>query len=139
MKRLLLACALLALPALAHAQGSSLGTASVWRTTSPASNIVVAGAHQLLGLHVGVTSPVVVMIFDAASVPADGPVTGANAPLGCFAVPPVASPQSVANVGMSNVPNGVPTSTGIVIVMSTGADCFTKTTTTTGFISALYQ
>jgi hypothetical protein len=69
------------------------------------------------------------MIFNATSAPANGTVTPAQ----CF---PVASN---AGLGEANSPIPAFYSTGIVVVSSSGANCFTLTATNAGFISGQVQ
>lgn len=69
------------------------------------------------------------LVFDAAAVPADGPVT----PKACRRL----SPLGYATINYIPGPPAIFNS-GIMVVLSSGVDCFTKTTgTITGFISGL--
>lgn len=71
------------------------------------------------------------MIFPATTAPVDGTV----APQDCV---PMANGLASINYGISGPP--APYNGGIVIVLSSGANCFTKTTgTITAFIHAVVQ
>ena len=97
---------------------------------SAGSNLVVKAACdpaigcRLIDFQVTGTVAGYVLVFDAASAPADGAVTPAK----CFQVP-------VGTTGIQWAANPLKFSTGIVLVMST-TGCFTKTASATAFFSA---
>lgn len=71
------------------------------------------------------------LLFNSLTAPGDGAVT----PAGCAALPASGS----ASISYGSGPPGY-YSTGIVAVLSSGANCFTKTTgTITGFIGGSVQ
>lgn len=108
-------------------------TAAFASTTVPAQSLSVGGSHVLLGLTVTAPSSGYVLVFDATSAPADGPVV----PAGCWYVPPPVSVGQSATLSMANTPLGVATVTGITVVFST-TGCFTKTGSA-AFISLTFQ
>lgn len=140
MKRLI--CALLAATALGtttHAQTSGLNTAASQATATAAASWVITGAHALLGFTVAAPTPLAapafVLVFDSASVPADGVVT----PGACYPMTPAAFSGQWTSTSMANTPYPAPVTNGIVVVYSIGADCFHKTASAVAFMSVLYQ
>jgi hypothetical protein len=124
-KRILLAAlaACLAVPAAAQVSKTNAGA------DVSAGRVVRVGTTNLAGLNVVTgASAGYVMLFDAAAVPADGPVT----PVRCM---PVA-----ANTGIDLNFRGAPLrfDTGLVAVFST-TGCFTKTGSATAFIAGDVQ
>jgi hypothetical protein len=70
--------------------------------------------------------------YNATSVPSDGALTGANV-LACKRI------TAFGHADFNDLPS-IPFSTGIVYILSTGADCYTKTTgSIVGYISAQVQ
>lgn len=100
-------------------------------TTYTATKVLQASAAVLKGLSVTSTSAsAFVMVFNATSAPADGAVTPAK----CFQFN---GPNTVA-VSWGLAP--LKLSTGATVVISTGADCLTKTTgVATAFFDAQVQ
>lgn len=100
-------------------------------TAAAASSLVLkAAAGVLYGFQVTTgASAGYVMVFDATSAPADGAVT----PVKCYSVP--ATTTMAASWGSSPLTFA----TGITVVFSTGANCFTKTASATAFISGEAQ
>jgi hypothetical protein len=105
-------------------------------TTTLSSSLVVTGKHGLIGFHLTNTNTVseYIMLFDSASAPADGAVT----PLGCFVIPAPQSPAVSSTLSMANNSPAPTYQSGIVVVVSS-TGCFTKTATSTAYISVLYQ
>jgi hypothetical protein len=118
---------------LVPSSSSAVAIASVVSTSAEASHIIKAAAGNLYSAYaVNLTStPGYLLVFDAASAPVDGAVT----PLDCAPLPASGS----ASV---NYRSGPPKrfATGVVVVVSSAATCFTKTTgTITAFISGDVQ
>ena len=123
MKRLILAAALLASPAIAQ-------TSRVASSPAPASALIVKGGTVLL-TGVSVTSGATagyVMVFDAATVPADGPVT----PKRCIPLAPATGIEIDWRQSPLYFQQGA-----VVVFSSTG--CFTKTASVAAFISGDFQ
>lgn len=140
MKRFL--CALLACASLsvsAHAQTSGLNSTSSLATTSASGSWTIVGAHALMGFTVAAPTPLAapafVLVFDAASAPADGVVT----PAACYPMTPASFSGQWTSTSMANTPFGAPVVNGITLVYSIGADCFHKTASAVAFMSVLYQ
>lgn len=127
MKRLIagaLAALLVASPAAAQSVSKTRAN-----TAAGSGFVVRAGTTNLAGLNaVTGASAGYVMVFDAAAVPADGPVT----PIRCI---PVA-----ANTGLDLNFRGSPLrfDVGAVLVFST-TGCFTKTASATAFLAGDVQ
>lgn len=123
----------------AHAQSSSLNSASSSSTPAAASNWVVVGSHTLLGFTVAAptpsAAPAFVMAFDAASVPADGVVS----PGSCYPMPPTSFAGQWVSTSMANTPFAAPVTSGITLVYSTGADCYHLVKSAVAFITVLFQ
>lgn len=101
---------------------------SVQTATAAGSLILKASAGNLYGLSVTSSNSTAgfVMVFDSATVPADGTVT----PRFCYYL---SAPNSVADSWLTYP---VPFVNGIVVVFSTGSTCYSKTISATGiFIS----
>lgn len=113
-------------------------------TTQNASqnSIVISGPHTLVAFHVTgpFASGAVVLVWDAASLPATGSLS--NIPKGCFAVQTPNSSGLDATLGMSNTPDPISATTGLAVALSaaTGSisDCYTYTPVT-GYLSVIYQ
>jgi len=119
--------------ALVPSSSSAVAIASVVSTSAEASHVIKAAAGNLYSAYaVNLTStPGYVLIFDATSAPVDGAVT----PLDCAPLPASGS----ASV---NYRSGPPKryATGVVVVVSSGASCFSKVSgTITAFISGDVQ
>lgn len=124
---------------MAHAQSSSLNSATSTSSSVAASSLTVSGPHPLLGFTVAAPTPLAapafVLVFDATSPPADGVVS----PAACYPMSPAAFSGQWTSLSMANTPFGAPVINGIVLVYSTAADCYHKTATTGAFFSVLYQ
>jgi hypothetical protein len=110
---------------------STVAGATVVSTAALAANLIVnASPGNLYSFQVAADSTLSaagwwVMIYNAASAPADGAVTPAK----CYAVP-----AGTTTVSASFIDAGAAFTTGIVIGVST-TGCFTKTASTHAFIS----
>lgn len=117
--------------------GCSAGTAAAVAPAgsggSLVSSTVDAGAHNLLDftMTIGATSGYA-QIFDAASLPSNGPV----APARCW---PVKSDGTSGFLGVSFGASDDKYLTGVVIAFSTGADCIHLTASPTAFITRRVQ
>lgn len=131
----LIAALLLAVPAYAQqspqpSSSPSIGITAVVSAAAEATHILKASPGNLYSVYVTNSSATAgfLMIFNATTAPADGAVT----PLDCI---PVAG---TSTSGLNWAP-GPPKiySVGIVAVISSGANCFTKTTSggVTGFFN----
>ena len=126
MRRILIAVALLCVPSAALAQSVSKTRAA---PAVSGGYVLKAGTAVLAGMNVTTgASAGYVLVFDAATVPADGAVT----PLRCL---PVA-----ANTGVDINFRGSPLKfdAGAVVVFST-TGCYTKTASATAFIAGDIQ
>jgi hypothetical protein len=141
MKRIILALLLIASPALAQQPVTSVagnisaaaGITPTVSTSAESSHVLKASGGNVYGVYATNLTATAgfLLLFNAATVPADGAVT----PAGC--VPLAAS--SYISINYNPGPPGY-FNTGIVAVLSSGATCFTKTTgTITGFISGSVQ
>lgn len=103
-------------------------------TAAAASSLVLkASAGNLYSVYAAnqTATPGFLVVLNSVSAPADGPIT----PLECAALPANGNAEIKYNPGPA-----ARFSTGIVAVMTSGADCFTKTTgTITGFIRGAIQ
>lgn len=94
------------------------------------SHIIKATAGSLYGFDVTTgASAGVIMVFDSATVPADGAVT----PVKCYDIAATATLSLL--FGLAGGPP-LKFNNGIVIVFSTGTNCFSKAVSATAFISA---
>lgn len=125
---LMMAMVLLAFPAMASPLGNPLP--SIASAALESSHILKTSHGYLNGFHATSTTVAgYVLIFDSATVPADGAVT----PVGCYALQ--GTPQTVWDSWLT-YPNVF--LNGIVIVFST-TGCFTKTASATAFFNAQVQ
>lgn len=74
------------------------------------------------------------MVFDSATVPADGAVT----PAGCWKVGPLASGDTSTMTAMGNVPNPALVFSGLSVVFSDNLSCYTLHKASAEFILAIY-
>jgi hypothetical protein len=113
----------------AHAQGLGVGGAGpiypVYTQTAASSLIAKPQDGWFYGFEGTSTVAGYFMLFDSATVPAEGTVS----PMECYAA---SAGQTVATGFLNNIKMN----SGIVIVFSTGANCFTKTASATAHISA---
>lgn len=109
---------------------NSLATAS--RTATAQTSLIVTGQHQFMGATAVNSTGGFLMLWDAATEPADGVVS----PSYCFPVPTPVTGGSGAS--MANTPAPVLVTLGIVVVFSTGADCFHKTSSPS-WLGVVYQ
>lgn len=112
---------------------ASIAATQVSSSALVANQIVSASPANLLSFNVSADATLSaaawwVMIYNAASIPADGIVTPAK----CFAMPSGATSSSFS------FHNPVAFSTGIVVGVST-TGCFTKTSSSHAFISADFR
>lgn len=126
MIRFFLALLLIVLSGATHAQVVVPGAAS---TAVEGSHIFkIAGGTLWSGSITVGASAGFWMIFDSATVPADGAVT----PMYCW--------QVAANTSLgASWPAGARFGSGITMAFSTGANCVTKTVSATGFFMAQVQ
>jgi hypothetical protein len=112
--------------------GSPQTTVPVPTPISPTSSTVAASSLVLKSsagslydaYATASTSAGFLMVFDAVSAPSDGTVS----PKQCI---PVAA-GGIGSIAFNNAPESY--ATGIVMVFSTGANCFTKTASATAFL-----
>lgn len=107
-----------------HGQCSALCSNSVLKNTAGVLNSFEVSADATLAGAIWY-----VMVFDAASLPADGAVTPAK----CYQ-----QPSGTTQMGGTLGPGGVTFGTGIVIGVST-TGCFSKTASTHAFIAGDFQ
>lgn len=122
---------LLALAGPASAQQSFTAVAPIVTATAANNKVILVRPGSMLSVTAtnSTSTAGFVLVLNATSSPGDGTMT----PLACAVLP--AS-------GSSSISSTVPLyfSTGITVVLSSAADCFTKTTgTITGFISGMAQ
>lgn len=130
MRILVLAASILALmPTVAMAQSNGS------RTTAPSSSLIIAGTHTFNGFTAILPSAGRIMVFDSASAPSDGAVT----PVGCWKVPAPVSGDTTSMVAMGNVPSPALLMTGIALVFSTGANCYTLVKANAEYMQATYN
>lgn len=104
---------------------ATAGITPVVSSAAEANRVLKASAGNLYGLTVTTGAAAgFVLVFNATSAPSDGAVT----PIYCFSVP------ATTSAGIS-WPVPAAFSTGITVSFSTGADCFTKTASSTAFFS----
>lgn len=105
------------------------------QTSAPGPSVLVTGTHTFNGYTV--IAPVAgrLMVFDSASIPADGAVT----PAGCWKVGPVASGDTSTMTSMGNVPNPAVVYNGAALVFSDSLSCYTLHKANAEFILAIYQ
>lgn len=105
------------------------GLVGVKSSTAEASRVISSRANSRLMSVYAINSSATsgyLLVFNATSAPSDGAVT----PLDCAPI----GPNSYVSINYAPGPGNF-YSTGIVAVLSSGADCFTKTSgTVTGFI-----
>lgn len=118
---------------LVPSSAAAVAIASVVSTSAKATHVIKASAGNLYSAYaVNLTStPGYLLVFDATSAPVDGAVT----PLDC-------APLPASGYASVNYRSGPPKrfATGVVVVVSSAATCFTKTTgTITAFMSGDVQ
>lgn len=144
MKKLLILFLLLAEPAYAQTAAQVLPgyatvnscpggmTACYKSTASPvnsaageASHVFLNKAGVLYGFSATNSSATAgfVLVYNATSAPGDGAVT----PIACYALP------ATSTIGVAFTPLPLAMSTGITLVFSTGANCFTQTSSAVAF------
>jgi len=121
------------LVALTPSSGSSIGITSVVSAAAESSHVLKASAGNLYSVYATNQTATAgfLLLLNATTAPADGAVS----PLECIPLP--ANGNATINYG-----SGPPSvfSTGIVAVVSSGANCFTKTTgTVTAFLKGSVQ
>jgi hypothetical protein len=112
---------------------ANAGIVPVVSTAAEATHVLKASAGNLYSIFAAnhTATPGFLLVLDATSAPADGAVT----PLECAALPANGNASVSYNPGPASR-----FSTGITAVLSSGANCFTKTTgTITGFIRGSVQ
>lgn len=117
--------------ALAPTSNAVIGIVPVTSASAEASHIIKAAPGNLYSVYVTNSSATAgfILVLNAITVPSDGAVV----PLDCV---PIAG-TSTSGINYAPGPPKV-YNVGIVVVISSGANCFTKTTSggVTGFISA---
>jgi hypothetical protein len=112
-----------------YAQGLGVGGAGpiypVWTPVAASSLIAKAQDGWFYGFEGTSSVAGYFMLFDSATVPADGTVS----PMECYAA---SAGQTVATGFLNNIKMN----SGITIVFSSASNCFTKTASATAHISA---
>lgn len=118
---------------------SAVASTAYSSTTAIASNLAIpASANKsLAGFQVSVDSTLLqspwwIMIFDATSAPADGPLTPPNTSAKCYGVPANTPSRSYGFTSPPKFTNGI-----VITVSTTG--CFDKTESAHAFISGDIQ
>ena len=138
MKRSAVIALLLVLALLAPVGGQQVvvGPAQtpVVSTQAESGHVLKGSAGQLYSVYVTATASGLVMVFNSATVPADGAVT----PIEC--VPLLTNTNGVGNVSISYLP-GPPAfySSGISVAYSSGTNCFSKAASAVAFIHGTVQ